>query len=225
MLGECERALRGPERGSFMILIFVVVTLLTGGCSAKRAVTIPSEWRTTPPQASSPSGPGRAIPLPGDPSQPIMRPTPDIQERNLTAVPERSPGSRAIPEGAIPDERPRPEGVGTPETPQYLASMHLVNSAKTALRQGHTEQAIAQLEQAIQVDAYNAEAFQVLAQAWLAKGDTKRALEFARKAEILYQDEPEALRRVYLLEADLLQRSGQASEAEIYRQKAARLEQ
>jgi tetratricopeptide (TPR) repeat protein len=99
-----------------------------------------------------------------------------------------------------------------------------VNTAKSALQQGNAEQAIAQLEQAIQVDAYNAEAFFVLAQAWQASGDNKRALEFARKAEILYQDEPQALKRVYLLEADLLKRSGQKSEAEIYRQKAARLE-
>ena len=82
---------------------------------------------------------------------------------------------------------------------------------------------INELEQAIQVDAYNAEAFLVLAQAWQAKGDLKRALEFARKAEILYQDEPKALKRVYLLEADLLKQCGQLREAEDFRQKAARL--
>jgi len=102
--------------------------------------------------------------------------------------------------------------------------MHLVNTAKTALQQGKADQAIAQLEQAIQVDAYNAEAFLVLAEAWKSKGDGKRALEFARKAEILYQDNPKALKKVYLLEADLLKASGQAREAEKYRQKASRLE-
>jgi tetratricopeptide (TPR) repeat protein len=153
-----------------------------------------------------------------------MQPTPQIQERDLGVTQDRNPAVRVTPGAPEPDEVLQSRGGATPETPQYVASMHLVNTAKSALQQGNAEQAIAQLEQAIQVDAYNAEAFFVLAQAWQSSGDTKRALEFARKAEILYQDEPQALKRVYLLEADLLKRNGQKSEAEIYRQKAARLD-
>jgi len=101
--------------------------------------------------------------------------------------------------------------------------MHLVSSAKTSLDQGQSDQAISQLEQAIQVNAYSAEAFFYLAKAWQDKGDFKRALEFARKSEILSQEQPRELKRVYLLEAELLRLLNQLTESEVYRQKAARL--
>jgi hypothetical protein len=219
-----KRAPRGIGERAAVAVIVVLLTALTGGCGSKRAVYIPDDWRTTPPPTSALDGSGRATASRTAPPQPIMQPTPQIEERDLSAAPNKFPGDRIAPEESEADEVPTPRMGATPETPQYLASMHLVNTAKSALQQGNVEQAIAQLEQAIQVDAYNAEAFFVLAQAWQAGGDTKRALEFARKAEILSQDEPQALRRVYLLEAELLKKSGQQSEAEIYRQKAARLE-
>lgn len=225
MTDVLKRASLGGEHHATMLMLLVVLTVLAGGCSSKRAVYIPSEWRTTAPPVAGAPGLGGATLPPSGPSQPVMQPTPQIQERDLNAVPGRSPDARGVPAASISGSGDVPESsrAGTAETPQYLASMHLVNTAKTALQQGNTEQAIAQLEQAIQVDAYNAEAFFVLAQAWQAEGDVKRALEFARKAEILYQDEPQALKKVYLLEADLLKRNGQGSEAEIYRQKATRL--
>jgi hypothetical protein len=224
MTDVLKRASLGGERHATMLMLLVVLTVLAGGCSSKRAVYIPSEWRTTAPPVAGAPGSERATPPQSAPSQPIMQPTPQIQERDLNAVPGKSPDTGGVPDASISgSDVSESSRAGTAETPQYLASMHLVNTAKTALQQGNTEQAIAQLEQAIQVDAYNAEAFFVLAQAWQAEGDVKRALEFARKAEILYQDEPQALKKVYLLEADLLKRSGQVSEAEIYRQKATRL--
>lgn len=219
-----KRGSLGAEGRAAGVVILVVLMVLTGGCSSKRAVYIPADWRTPPPPTTASPGLGHTKPPQTGPSQPIMQPTPQIQERDLSAAPDKPPAVRATPEESEADEIPKSRGGATPETPQYVASMHLVNTAKAALQQGNAEQAIAQLEQAIQVDAYNAEAFFILAQAWQTSGDTKRALEFARKAEILYQDEPQALKRVYLLEADLLKRSGLKSEAEIYRQKAARLE-
>jgi tetratricopeptide (TPR) repeat protein len=222
------------------VVLLVVFAMLASGCFSKRVVYIPSDWHAAPPPAATTSKVTSVSPPPASPAQPML-PTPRIEERDLKALPEKSPSAAVAPSEAAAPEVPKPahEGIpatpaspgtpippatpGTPATPQYLASMHLVNTAKTALKQGKPDQAIAQLEQAIQVDAYNAEAFYVLAQAWQTKGDMKRALEFARKAEILYQDEPPALKKVYLLEADLLKRTGQASEAAIYRQKATRL--
>ncbi len=211
----------GPCRLTMALMIMASVAL-GGGCTAKRAVYIPSEWRTPQPPAAVAPRPQRDLPESG-PAGPIL-PAPEFQERDLNAVPEKIPDTSVTPENSVAEEVPTAPGSATPASPQYLASMHLVSTAKTALNQGNTDEAIAQLEQAIQVDGYNAEAFFNLARAWQAKDDMKRALEFARKAEILYQDEPRELKKVYLLEVDLLKRTGQVSEAEIYRQKAARLE-
>lgn len=202
--------------------LLVILVLSGGGCAARRPVYIPEEWRVAPTKPAFVPRPEWTAPPEDGPAAPTLQPLPSIQEEDLSAIPEKDTGGGVIPgEGAVTDVTKRTDPMA--QNPQYLASMHLVNTAKSSLQQGNAEQAIAQLEQAIQVDAYNAEAFLVLAQAWQNKGELKRALEFARKAEILYQDEPKALKRVYLLEADLLKQSGQVREAEDFRQKAARL--
>jgi tetratricopeptide (TPR) repeat protein len=210
------------------LLVVFLSLLVVGGCAPRPRVSMPEEWTTAakPPVTrplTTPTRPTQTAPAEPPPSQPVLQPLPNIEEEDLGAVSSRdvNAGVRSY-EGAA-------ASVGQPvapaaENPQHLASMHLVNTAKTALHQGKADQAIGQLEQAIQVDAYNAEAFLILAEAWKTKGDRKRSLEFARKAEVLYQDKPKELKRVYLLEADLLKTSGQALEAEKYRQKAARLE-
>jgi tetratricopeptide (TPR) repeat protein len=215
--------LRGVSmlKGASVVVVFWALSpLIFGlqGCSSKRAVYIPKEWRASAPPAPTPAVPAvQPATLPSGPAQPILEPPAQIQEKDLSSVPEKS--KSLVVSGETPDAALTPQAAG----PQYYASMHLVNNAKTELNRGNAEQAIVQLEQAIQVDAYNAEAFYCLAQAWEVKGDVKRALEFARKAEILYQDEPQELKKVYLLETELHKRLGQASESEIYRQKAARL--
>jgi hypothetical protein len=210
---------RGVKVGVVFCALPLVIFGLSG-CSSKRAVYIPHEWRTSAPVTATPAVPAAQ---PSGPAQPILPPPPQIQEKDLSSVTDKAKSS-AVGDDA-PDQALAPQVAGPQASagPQYYASMHLVNSAKTELKQGNAEQAIVQLEQAIQVDAYNAEAFYCLAQAWEVKGDIKRALEFARKSEILSQDEPQQLRKVYLLETELLKRSGQASESEIYRQKAVRL--
>ncbi|MCK8602123.1 tetratricopeptide repeat protein [Desulfoferrobacter suflitae] len=127
-------------------------------------------------------------------------------------------------EAAMDAARPsaaKPAGVT--DDPQYLASMHLVDQAQRALSQGDPDNAIAPLEQAIQVDVYNGEAFFGLARAWKMKGSHSKALEFANKAEILFQDNPRKLREVYLLKAELFKELQDGSKAEYYLNKAARL--
>ena len=101
--------------------------------------------------------------------------------------------------------------------------MHLVDQAKASLAQGKADPAIPLLEQAIQVDVHNGEAFFTLARAWRMKGARQKALQFAQKAEILSQDDPAKLKQVYLLEADLHKELGDAAKADAYRQKASKL--
>ena len=102
--------------------------------------------------------------------------------------------------------------------------MHLVDQARAALGQGKTDQAISLLEQAIQVDVYNGNAFYLLARAWRTKGSRQKALEFSRKAEILFQEDHAKLKEVYLFESDVYKELKDSAKAEAYRQKASKLQ-
>jgi tetratricopeptide (TPR) repeat protein len=116
-----------------------------------------------------------------------------------------------------------PEKKLSQSPPQHAASMHLVNQAKASLAQGKVDPAIPLLEQAIQVDVHNGEAFFNLAKAWRMKGSRQKALQFAQKAEVLYQNDPAKLKQVYLLEADLNKEMGNIAKSDAYRQKASKL--
>jgi tetratricopeptide (TPR) repeat protein len=98
-----------------------------------------------------------------------------------------------------------------------------VNQAKASLAQGKADPAIPLLEKAIQVDVHNGEAFFNLAKAWRMKGSRQKALQFAQKAELLYQSDPVKLKQVYLLEADLHKEMGNAAKSDTYRQKASKV--
>jgi Tfp pilus assembly protein PilF len=101
--------------------------------------------------------------------------------------------------------------------------MHLVDQAGTALSQGKPDAAIALLEQAVQIDSYNGEAFFGLARAWKMKGARNKAQEFAQKAEVLLQDQPSKLKEVCLFQAELFNELGDTRRMEQYRQKASKL--
>jgi hypothetical protein len=213
----------GPFYRAAGVLLFVI--LMASGCAPRKPVYIPEEWRLPPsstgtiPKAPEPKT-KPALP------KPVLPRPPKIEERDLSVPAEKPKGSTVT--SSTPSAPSTPDAVSVPKppagsAPQELASMHLVSSAKTSLDQGQSDQAISQLEQAIQVNAYSAEAFFYLAKAWQDKGDFKRALEFARKSEILSQEQPRELKRVYLLEAELLRLLNQLTESEVYRQKAARL--
>jgi tetratricopeptide (TPR) repeat protein len=79
------------------------------------------------------------------------------------------------------------------------------------------------LEKAIQIEVQNPEAYMLLARAWKQKGARQKALEFAKKAEILYQDEPARLKEVYMLKADLYKELGDHAKSDQYRRKASAL--
>lgn len=207
---------RVSSRCSAWFLSGLIVALLSlVGCGAPRKVAIPPEWQTPPtpstgsaslgvpstaPPASSATTPGAGA---------ILKPAPSFREGNLSAGQD--------PKG------PAPIAKKEPQAPQQLASMHLVDQARTALSQGKPDAAIPLLEQAIQIDAYNGEAFLNLARAWRMKGSRNKAQEFSQKAEVLLQDRPAKLKEVYLFEADLFKELGDMKRMEQYRDKASKL--
>ncbi len=187
-----------------------VILLLLSGC-APRTVAIPPEWQTTTPQAAEtpPQGPISGPPAALGPGGGILKSTPSFREENLP----------------VGKETASPQAMKKQEVraPQQLASMHLVDQAGTALSQGKPDAAIPLLEQAIQIDAYNGEAFFGLARAWKMKGSRNKAQEFAQKAEVLLQEQPSKLKEVYTFQADLFRELGDTRKMELYRRKASSL--
>jgi hypothetical protein len=185
----------------------MVALILVAGCAPKKPVYVPSEWQPPPAQQS-------LTPPPVSPTQTakqtaIIKPPPEIKESDI-ALPSEAP--------AKPSEKKPPQ-----PPPQHLASMHLVDKAKALLAQGKADPAIPLLEQAIQVDVHNGEAFFNLAKAWRMKGSRQKALQFAQKAEILFQDDPAKQKQLFAFEADLYKEMGDVGKMNSYRQKASKL--
>ncbi len=186
--------------------IFILgLAALFAGCAAPRQyVYYPGPERPVPPRvAPDPAG----VPSPGE--RPLWDGPATIREMEL------DPG---------PEERGRPvEDAAERATPQHYASMHLVDQAKLALNQGRNEDAISMYEQAVQVDVYNGEAFLGLARAWFAQGASRKSLEFAKRAEMLLQEDLSRLKEVYLLQVEIYRQQGDTSQAEAYLGRASRL--
>lgn len=196
--------------------------LLVSGCNTTRPpVYIPPEYRSPPPADNysnrqvSPAPAPQTVP----PQGPVITTTPEFRKQDLPTAP---PPAAASPQSAAePPQAPtrKPEE----QSPQLLASMQLVNQAKPSLDRGKPDTAIPMLEKAIQLEVQNPEAYMLLARAWRQKGARQKALEFAKKAEILYQDEPARLKEVFLLKADLYKELGDNAKSEQYRKKASAL--
>jgi Flp pilus assembly protein TadD len=192
-----------------------LLSICVAACASRKTVYIPPEWQTPPPAATAEQkSKTPAQPQPprtsSDSQQFVLKPPPAIREAE-------------VPQTAEPKPAPAPTEKKEAQ-PQHLASMHLVEQAKAALAQGKRDSAISLFEQAVQVDVYNGEAFFGLARAWKMKGARDKAVEFARKAEILFQDEPVKLKEVYLFEANIYKDLGDKTAEEIYRRKASRLQ-
>ena len=213
-----RQILRNPHHnGSYLksfSLLFMAGWL--AACAPSKAVYIPPDWQTSPPKTEVSEQPKEQLARPVPPQQPILKAPAQIKEMDVS---QSSNEATSASSGSSPASPAR-----VSDDPQYLASMHLVDQAKASLARGDADNAIAPLEQAIQVDVYNGEAFFGLARAWKMKGSQGEALEFASKAEILFQDNPKKLKEVYLLKADLYKELQDPSKAEYYLNKAARLE-
>ncbi len=185
----------------------------------KPPVYIPPEYQSPPPAGSpAPAQRGQSpsyAPAPSAPPQgPAIIKTPEFRKEELPPAP--APQSGALRQGAEP-------GKAEPPSPRHLASMQFVDKARSPLKRGKPDLAIPIIEQAIQSDPQNAEAFLLLARAWKQKGAKKRALEFAKKAELLYQDNPAGLKQVLVLESDLYRELGDKKKAGECHRKATRL--
>lgn len=203
---------RAPCVSKWILLLGVSASLFA--CAPAKPVYIPPQWQTPPKTA-----PAEAVKPEVQPprvEQPIVTPPPLIKEQDL---------SESAPTATTPATSAGPTS-GTPSRatePQYLASMHLVDQAKASLAAGDPDNAIPPLEQAIQVDVYNGQAFFELARAWKMKDSPEKALEFANKAEMLLQDNRADLKRVYQLKAELYRELDDPAKAEYFLQQASRL--
>ena len=214
---EFMEGLSSAGRIGLPLVLAGLVALSLVACAPRKQVYIPPEWLVAAhPKSGSESfptsdaKPSDEVRVESPPEEPILEPPPTFEERDIVVAP-------------VTPSTPEPKKQEEPPEPQQVASMHLVDVAKVALAQGNADQAISQLEQAIQVDVYNGEAFFLLSKAWRRKNYGNKALEFAKKAELLLQDDSGKLREVYLYEADLYKDAGNTTQRDVYLRKAAEL--
>jgi tetratricopeptide (TPR) repeat protein len=128
-----------------------------------------------------------------------------VQKQFKPVEPQPAP----VPAKKTQQERPKKQEAA--KSPQRQASMQQVSLARGQLERGKPDTAIRTLEQAIRIDSGNGEAFILLARAWKQKGEKRKALEFAKKAELLYQKQPAKLKEVYSFESDLYRELGDST--------------
>lgn len=195
--------------------LLIATACVFSACAPTRTVHIPPEWQQPRAQTAPPAQAQQRQPAQTATQQPIIKSAPQIKEMDVSQAPEAAASEAGMEQSVTNPARAA--------DPQYLASMHLVEQGKASLAQGNPDSAISLLEQAIQVDVYNGEAFWGLARAWKMKGSQVKSLEFANKAEILFQDDPKRLKQVYLLKAELFKELNDTVKTDYYLQKAARL--
>jgi hypothetical protein len=192
---------------SLALALVVGIALL--GCERKQVYMPPGPPSYGAPQPVAP-------PVQQAPS---VSKTPELESREEAAVSAPAPApavqkqfepfeAQPAPVPAKKKQQERPKNEEAAKSPQRQASMQQVVQARGQLERGKPDAAIRTLEQAIRIDAGNGEAFILLARAWKQKGEKRKALEFAKKAELLYQKQPAKLQEVYLFESDLYRELG-----------------
>jgi len=198
-------------------MLLILLTVITfWGCERKQ-VPIPPEY-LSPPGSLSCSAQQPAGPLVQQ--VPSVAQGPDVMSQETPAsLPPAPPpaqkksGAQPVPEAATKQHPEKLKKQEASKSPQRQASMQQVSQARGQLERGKPDAAIRTLEKAVRIDARNGEAFVLLARAWKQKGEKRKALEFAKKAELLYQKQPEKLKEVFLLESDLYRELGDAASA------------
>ncbi len=197
---------------AIVLVLLIAIALL--GCERKQ-VYIPPVNYAPPPAPPSYSAPQPVAP-PVQEVPPITR-TPELkgQETHASNPPPVQKQFEPQPAPAAGKE-PQPKKlkrVEAAKSPQRQASMQQVNQARGQLEKGRPDAAIRTLEKAVRIDAGNGAAFMLLARAWRQKGERRKALEFAKKAELLYQRQPAKLKEVFLFESDLYRELGNTTGA------------
>jgi type IV secretory pathway VirB10-like protein len=208
------------------LLLALVIGIALLGCGPKQAY-VPPEY------GSPPASPSYGAPQPGAPpaqQTPPVSKSPELKGREDEAVLAPAPAvqkqfepsePQPVPVPAKKKELERPKSQEAAKSPQRQASMQQVSQARGQLERGKPDAAIRTLEQAIRIDADNGEAFILLARAWKQKGENRKALEFAKKAELLCRKQPARLKEVYLFESDLYRELGDSAKSEYKRRQKA----
>jgi tetratricopeptide (TPR) repeat protein len=196
------------------LLLFMMLGVMLPGCERKQ-VYIPPEY------CSPAVSPSYSAPRQAEPSVDLVRPAAIQAQGSGQMLSPGTPGSALSQERVVaqsettsqqnpPKRQKKEEAAGSP---QRLASMQQVEQARGQLERGRTDAAIRTLEKAVRIDAGNGDAFILLARAWRQKGETRKALEFAKKAELLCQKQRSKLREVYSLESDLYRELEESTKA------------
>ena len=177
-----------------------LLLLLVAGCS------VPPLY--TPQPAPAP----RATRMPPAPSRDVTPPEQSVptNQDNVVIISPEEKSTATVPSTGD-------------SSPQHVASLELVDVGRQNIEAGNIDQGINMLERAISLDAYNSRAYYYLSVAWLKKGQPSRALEFAKKAELLCQGKKRELRKIYLLESDIYRKMGEQDKADMYQWKAKEL--
>jgi len=120
-------------------------------------------------------------------------------------------------------ERPQQELIPESSSPQNVASAELVNQARELALAGRTEEALRRLERAVELNAYNGDAFYEMARCWEIRGDHERALTFINRAIAIFRGKPSKLIPAYFFKAAILEKLGRISEAAKIREMARKL--
>src|SRR5208283_6002711 len=198
------------------MLLILLTAIAFSGCERKQ-VHIPPEY-ISPPVSLSYSASQPAAPLVQQVPPVAHAPEVTIQETPASPPPAPSPvqkklGAQPAPTAANKQHPEKLKKQEASKSPQRQASMQQVSQARGQLERGKPDAAIRTLEKAVRIEARNGEAFIVLAKAWKQKGEKRKALEFAKKAELLYQKQPAKLKEIFLLESDLYRELGDAASA------------
>jgi hypothetical protein len=211
------------------VLLVLVIAIALSACERKQ-VPIPPEYSSPPPAPPYYSAPQPAAPG-AQQAEPVAK-TPDTRTGTEIASPpppappvKKQLESKSAPTPASSQQTDSSKKQEPAKSPQRQASMQKVTQARGQLERGKNDAAIRTLEGAVRIDARNGEAFILLARAWKQKGEKRKALEFAKKAELLYQKQPSKLKEVFLLESDLYRELGDSAKAGTLRQKASGVRQ
>ncbi len=198
------------------MLLIVLTAIALSGCERKQ-VSIPPEY-ISPPASLSYSAPPPAAPLVEQ--VPPVAQAPEVMSQKAPGLPRPAPppaqkksGAQPAPTAANKQHPQKLKKQEASKSPQRQASMQQVSQARGQLERGKPDAAIRTLEKAVRIDARNGAAFVLLARAWKQKGEKLKALEFAKKAELLYHKQPAKLKEVFLLESDLYRELGDDASA------------
>jgi hypothetical protein len=200
----------------------MVTIALLGGCSQSYKPSGRPYYAYPPPAPSVPSTSAVQSGAPAtQQSAPSASPGASSSFVEKTLEDSSAPTiTKQAPSGSALEPSKSSKAPAKKEKHQRLTSVRLVDDARQMRAKGKVDDAIRMLERAIEIDAYNGEAFYEMALCWKAKGDVKKALGFADRAERVFSGNSEKLKKVYLLKAQLLESAGKKEEARKYRQKA-----